>query len=485
MEKQNLKEAKEASLFVYRALNSSGLDIKSDDLIWVLDEEQKQSAIIPLNLQGTSYFKINGDGIFLFDEENIEGKNINLSHEELGKIIRNAASKMTEDNDKEWTLQNKAEEMMECISGEEVNYSKIEEVLSNEEDLTFKNSLKDKNKEEIIEAITLYSTKLREESDFIGMEKFDFEGMTKTPDKQAPSSACLKATCKNAKEKLSCVNEMIETGKQVEEENERKTIFNCAKTVLTSRIKGWKEKLNEFGEKAKEVLIKHGGKIFLTSLLATQINVARAESFNDYEEVKTPYATEIAPEKETNKTKDTELDKLQIGISAMEENIERAKKSIEELEKDNEKINEKIEEMDEQVKDIKSITDPVEFYKKRKALLTKVEENKEKAEAYVKEEILVFGKRIEELKKEYLQEKNTLAAQYEGHDTITEVLFPNEAREESIYSAKLEKEEKDNAKMETRESITVDGTAKEIGENLGNLANSIKQEISLEQEIKR
>lgn len=33
MEKQNLREAKEASLFVYRALNSSGLDIKSDDLI--------------------------------------------------------------------------------------------------------------------------------------------------------------------------------------------------------------------------------------------------------------------------------------------------------------------------------------------------------------------------------------------------------------------------------------------------------------------
>ena len=230
------------------------------------------------------------------------------------------------------------------------------------------------------------------------------------------------------------------------------------------------------------MLIKHGGKIFLTSLLATQINVARAESFNDYEEVKTPYSTEIAPEKETNMTKDTKLDKLQIAISAMEENIERAKKSIEELEKDNEKINEKIEEMDEQVKDIKSITDPVEFYKKRKALLTKVEENKEKAEAYVKEEILVFGKRIEELKKEYLQEKNTLAAQYEGHDTITEVLFPNEAREKSIYSANLEKEEKDNER-ETRESITVDSAAKEISGSLGNLANSIKQEISLEQEV--
>lgn len=474
MEKQNLREAKEASLFVYRALNSSGLDIKSDDLIWVLDEEQKQSAIIPLNLQGTSYFKINGDGIFLFDEENIEGKNINLSHEELGKIIRNVASKMTEDNDKEWTLQNKAEEMMECISGEEVNHSKIEEVLSNEEDLTFKNSLKDKNKEEIIEAITLYSTKLREESDLIGMEKFDFEEMTKTPDKQVPSSACLKATCKNAKEKLSCVNEMIETGKQVEEESERKTIFNCAKTVLTSRIKGWKEKLNEFGEKAKEVLVKHGGKIFLTSLLATQINVARAESFNDYEEVKTPYATEIAPEKETNMTKDTELDKLQIGIIAMEENIERAKKSIEELEKDNEKMNERIKEMEEQVRDIDNISEARKLVAETGKLLVLIKENGEKIESF-QEEIAVFEKRTEELKKE-------LKREHEGYDTMTEVLFPNEAREKSIYSANLEKEEKDNER-EARESITVDSTAKEISGSLGNLANSIKQEISLEQEV--
>lgn len=474
MEKQNLREAKEASLFVYRALNSSGLDIKSDDLIWVLDEEQKQSAIIPLNLQGTSYFKINGDGIFLFDEENIEGKNINLSHEELGKIIRNVASKMTEDNDKEWTLQNKAEEMMECISGEEVNHSKIEEVLSNEEDLTFKNSLKDKNKEEIIEAITLYSTKLREESDLIGMEKFDFEEMTKTPDKQVPSFACLKATCKNAKEKLSCVNEMIETGKQVEEESERKTIFNCAKTVLTSRIKGWKEKLNEFGEKAKEVLVKHGGKIFLTSLLATQINVARAESFNDYEEVKTPYATEIAPEKETNMTKDTELDKLQIGIIAMEENIERAKKSIEELEKDNEKMNERIKEMEEQVRDIDNISEARKLVAETGKLLVLIKENGEKIESF-QEEIAVFEKRTEELKKE-------LKREHEGYDTMTEVLFPNEAREKSIYSANLEKEEKDNER-EARESITVDSTAKEISGSLGNLANSIKQEISLEQEV--
>lgn len=474
MEKQNLREAKEASLFVYRALNSSGLDIKSDDLIWVLDEEQKQSAIIPLNLQGTSYFKVNGDGIFLFDEENIEGKNINLSYEELGKIIRNAASKMTEDNDKEWTLQNKAEEMIECISGEEVDYSKIEEVLSNEEDLTFKNSLKDKNKEEIIEAITLYSTKLCEESDLIGMEKLDFEEMTKAPDKQGPSSACLKATCKNAKEKLSCVNEMIETGKQVEEESERKTIFNCAKTVLISRIKGWKEKLNEFGEKAKEVLIKHGGKILLTSLLVTQANVARAESFNDYEEVKTPYATEIASEKETNMTKDTESDKLQIGISAMEENIERAKKSIEELEKDNEKMNERIKEMEEQVRDIDNISEAKKLVAETGKLLVLIKENGEKIESF-QEEIAVFEKRAEELEEE-------LKREYEGYDTITEVLFPNEAREESIYSANLEKEEKDSER-EARESITVDDAAKDNYESLEKLANSLKeQEISLERE---
>lgn len=371
-------------------------------------------------------------------------------------------------------MQNKAEEMMECISGEEVNHSKIEEVLSNEEDLTFKNSLKDKNKEEIIEAITLYSTKLREESDLIGMEKFDFEEMTKTPDKQVPSSACLKATCKNAKEKLSCVNEMIETGKQVEEESERKTIFNCAKTVLTSRIKGWKEKLNEFGEKAKEVLVKHGGKIFLTSLLATQINVARAESFNDYEEVKTPYATEIAPEKETNMTKDTELDKLQIGIIAMEENIERAKKSIEELEKDNEKMNERIKEMEEQVRDIDNISEARKLVAETGKLLVLIKENGEKIESF-QEEIAVFEKRTEELKKE-------LKREHEGYDTMTEVLFPNEAREKSIYSANLEKEEKDNER-EARESITVDSTAKEISGSLGNLANSIKQEISLEQEV--
>lgn len=222
------------------------------------------------------------------------------------------------------------------------------------------------------------------------------------------------------------------------------------------------------------MLIKHGGKIFLTSLLATQINVARAESFNDYEEVKTPYATEIAPEKETNMTKDTELDKLQIGISAMEENIERAKKSIEELEKDNEKMNERIKEMEEQVRDVENISEARKLVAETGKLLVLIKENGEKIESF-QEEIAVFEKRAEELEKE-------LKREYEGYDTITEVFFPNEAREKSIYSANLEKEEKDNER-ETRESIAVDSAAKEISGSLGNLANSIKQEISLEQEV--
>lgn len=223
-------------------------------------------------------------------------------------------------------------------------------------------------------------------------------------------------------------------------------------------------------------MVKHGGKIFLTSLLATQINVARAESFNDYEEVKTPYATEIAPEKETNMTKDTELDKLQIGISAMEENIERAKKSIEELEKDNEKMNERIEEMEEQVRDVKNISEARKLVAETGKLSVLIKENGEKIESF-QEEIVVFEKRIEDLKKEHKRE-------CEGYDTMTEVLFPNEAREDSIYSANLEKEEKDNER-EARESIMVDGAAKEISESLGNLANSLKQDIEQEVDHRR
>lgn len=268
---KQLKDSKDVSYFMYKAVKYSNLDMRVDDLIWTLDENQKQSAIVPLNLEGTSYIEVSEKGVVLYSEDNIEGKEIEIDAKQLGIAIKNTALKMNNDEKRRNTILEEAQKLEECIKDNDVNYNRLNTILENLDDKKILVEIQGKNEQQITELVSKQINNMREKADSIGLEKIDSLDIDNKYVNGKYSPTILKTVCKDAKEKLLCVDELVKAGKQIEEIEDKKTIFNCAKTVLTHRIKGWKEKINELKDKIGNILEKHGNKIIIASTLVAMV----------------------------------------------------------------------------------------------------------------------------------------------------------------------------------------------------------------------
>lgn len=210
---------------------------------------------------------------------------------EKDNSIRTVIEAKTDEEKKTLRQKNKYIEELENLKND---HSKIDDFIYNKIENDFAKDIYASSDPR--EYITWKTQELKERADSLGLTFSQTKCIEEANYKvDKVRNAFLKAT-KTTTEKISVVDKMVDFGKQIKDEEDRQTIFDNAKILLTSRIKGWKEKLHEIKESTKEKWEKYGFKVIGAAAIAMTLTGITSATAKIKDEIEIQDGIQRAPE---------------------------------------------------------------------------------------------------------------------------------------------------------------------------------------------